>query len=61
MTSQYKGSWGRPWSAGPLEEAGLGEGSFGPKINCVRTRLQDKCRQGERVGNELFKRGSGQI
>lgn len=46
---------------GPLEEAGLGEGSFGPKINCVRTRLQDKCRQGERVGNELFKRGSGQI
>lgn len=33
---------------GPLEEAGLGEGSFGPKINCVRTRLQDKCRQGER-------------
>lgn len=32
---------------GPLEEAGLGEGSFGPKINCVRTRLHDKCRQGE--------------
>lgn len=32
---------------GPLEEVGLGEGSFGPKINCVRTRLHDKCGQGE--------------
>lgn len=32
---------------GPLGEAGLGEGSFGPKIKCVRTRLHDKCRQGE--------------
>lgn len=32
---------------GPLEEARLGEGSFGPKIKRVRTRLHDKCGQGE--------------
>lgn len=32
---------------GPLRKAGLGEGGFGPKIKCVRTRLHDKCRQGQ--------------
>lgn len=35
-TASTEGKLEEPWSAGPLEKAGLGEGSFGPKIKCIR-------------------------
>lgn len=43
MTASTRKAGGGPG----LRKAGLGEGGFGPKIKCVRTRLHDKCRQGE--------------
>lgn len=54
VTASTEGKLEEALVSGTSGEAGLGEGSFGPKIKCIRTRLHDKW--GQRAGNALFKR-----